>query len=100
MTETVETPHPVPFDPACPLLGVEEEYLVVDPVTRAAAPQAAAVLERATRELGERAGTEITRFQVEAKTPPCADAGDLEHHVRRMRAAMAAAARAEGLAII
>ncbi|NUP80955.1 MAG: glutamate--cysteine ligase, partial [Nonomuraea sp.] len=50
-----------------PLMGVEEEYLVVDPVTRAVAPRAAAVVERAAAAgLGERVCTEITQFQVEA----------------------------------
>ncbi|MER6949285.1 glutamate--cysteine ligase [Nonomuraea sp. NPDC000554] len=100
MTETAESPQPVPFDAACPLVGVEEEYLVVDPLTREVSPRAAEVIAQAAKELGERTSTEITRYQVEAKTPPSADLSDLEEQVRRMRVATAAAARERGLAVV
>ncbi|MFG1751208.1 carboxylate-amine ligase [Streptosporangium sandarakinum] len=100
MTATAQTPPPVPFDPIRPLMGVEEEYFVVDPVTRAVTPRAAEVAKRAAAVLGERASTEIIRFQVEAKTPPCADSADLAERLREMRAAMASAAAREGLAVV
>ncbi|GAA0383335.1 glutamate--cysteine ligase [Microbispora corallina] len=100
MTAILDASRPVPFDAACPLVGVEEEYLLVDPVTREVAPGAAAVVERAAAELGGRAGTEITRFQVEARTDPCSHAAELEAQLRGMRAVVAAAARAEGLAAV
>ena len=100
MRASVGPPHPEPYDPACPLLGVEEEYLVVDPVTRAAVPEAPAVVARAAATLGERVCAEITQFQVEAKTPPCTRASDLAGQLRRMRAVVAAAARATGLAVV
>ncbi|WP_248966077.1 carboxylate-amine ligase [Sphaerisporangium perillae] len=102
MTATVDAPHPVPlpFDAVCPLMGVEEEYLVVDPVTREVAPRAAQIVERAAIEMGERVCTEITRLQVEAKTDPCAGVAELEGQLRRMRVAVAAAAREEGLALV
>lgn len=100
MTTTVDSPQPLPFDAVCPLMGVEEEYLVVDPVTREVAPESAGIVERATAALGERVGTEITRFQVEAKTEPCAQVADLEAQLRRMRSAVAAAAAAAGLAVV
>jgi len=100
MTATAESQQHVPFDPVCPLIGVEEEYLVVDPETRAVAPGAPRVIERAAAELGERVCAEITQFQVEAKTPPCAGRAELDRELRRMRAAVSAAARAEGLAVI
>jgi carboxylate-amine ligase len=88
------------FDRDCPLVGVEEEYLVVDPVSRTAAPRAAAVVTSAGAFLGDRVGTEITRFQVEAKTPPCSLLSETEEHLRRMRKATAAAAREHGLAVV
>jgi carboxylate-amine ligase len=100
MTATAASQQHVPFDPVCPLIGVEEEYLVVDPETRAVAPGAPRVIERAAAELGERVCAEITQFQVEAKTPPCAGLAELDRELRRMRAAVSAAARAEGLAVI
>ncbi|GII01879.1 carboxylate-amine ligase [Planobispora takensis] len=100
MTVTADSARPMPFDALCPLVGVEEEYFVVDPLTREAAPRAAAVLERAAAELGGTVSSEITRYQVEAKTAPCARTSELEERIRRMRAAMAAAAQREGLAVV
>ncbi|WP_169949708.1 glutamate--cysteine ligase [Microbispora sp. H11081] len=97
---TTETTGQAPFDPARPLMGVEEEYVVVDPVTRAAAPHAGAVVQRAAGALGGRTNLEITLYQVEAKTGPHARAAGLEEDLRRMREAVAAAAREEGLAVV
>ncbi|WP_182905169.1 glutamate--cysteine ligase [Microbispora sp. H13382] len=97
---TTETTGPAPFDPARPLMGVEEEYVVVDPATRAAAPRAREVVRRAAGALGERTNTEITLFQVEAKTDPHAGVAGLEEDLRRMREAVAAAAHEEGLAVV
>ncbi|GGK91302.1 putative glutamate--cysteine ligase 2-3 [Sphaerisporangium melleum] len=100
MTAIVDAPQPVPFDALCPLMGVEEEYLVVDPVTREVSPWAARVVTRAAAEMGDRVCAEITRLQVEAKTAPCAGIGELERQLREMRRAVAAAAREEGLALV
>ncbi|MGW5262222.1 carboxylate-amine ligase [Microbispora sp. NPDC004025] len=97
---TTVTTGPAPFDPARPLMGVEEEYVVVDPATRAAAPRAREVVGRAAGALGERTNTEITLFQVEAKTGPHAGVTGLEEDLRRTREAVAAAAREEGLALV
>ncbi|HEX6472153.1 MAG TPA: glutamate--cysteine ligase [Streptosporangiaceae bacterium] len=89
-----------PVDPSLRLMGVEEEYLVVDPATRAVVPAAAEVIEVAAAELGGSAAAEITRFQVEAKTPPCADLAELQGHLRRMRSAVGAAAARLGLGVV
>ena len=80
-----------------PRFGIEEEYFVVDPVSREVVPRAAAVVRRASATLGERASTELVAFLAEAKTPPCADLDKLTWHIRAMRAAMVAAAEAEGV---
>ncbi|MEV6985378.1 glutamate--cysteine ligase [Sphaerisporangium sp. NPDC051017] len=98
MTATAESAETLPYDPICPLMGVEEEYFVVDPATREVAPRGAEVVRRAADRLHDRVGLEITMYQVEAKTPPCARVPELEHELRRMRAEVAEAARAEGLA--
>ncbi|MCG5219795.1 glutamate--cysteine ligase [Streptosporangium sp. KLBMP 9127] len=81
-------------------MGVEEEYLVVDPATREVVPRADEVVERASLELGEQVCTEITRFQVEAKTTPCAGIAELAEQLRRLRSAVAEAARGVGLAVV
>lgn len=90
------------FSPAGPVprFGVEEEFLLVDPVTRAVAPQAAAVLERAKAALKDQVSGEITKFQVETKTLPCQHAGELLDQLTGARESLAAAAGAEGLRIV
>jgi glutamate---cysteine ligase / carboxylate-amine ligase len=85
---------------AAPRFGVEEEFLVVDPVTRSVVPGAEAVLRHAKRMLGERVSGEITKFQLETRTSPCHDTGQLLGELTRARAELGAAARAEGLRII
>jgi glutamate---cysteine ligase / carboxylate-amine ligase len=77
--------------------GIEEEYFVVDPVSREVVPRAPAVVRRARAALGDRASTELVAFLAEAKTAPCDDLDKLEEQIRSMRAAMAAAAAAEGV---
>ncbi|MFI6601146.1 glutamate--cysteine ligase [Nonomuraea sp. NPDC050536] len=81
-----------------PLIGIEEEYLVVDPRTRYVTPRAAEVLAAATDVLD--VAHEITRFQVEARTPPSADLGELGVRLRAARKEVAAAARSCGLAVV
>ncbi|TDC06179.1 YbdK family carboxylate-amine ligase [Nonomuraea longispora] len=81
-----------------PLIGIEEEYLVVDPRTRHVAPRAAEVLAAATDVLD--VVQEITRFQVEARTPPSADLSELGSQLRTVRKEVADAARRCGLAVV
>lgn len=83
-----------------PTVGIEEELFVIDPVSRAVTPRAAAVLRRADYELGPLVGSEYTKFQVETRTVPCADLGDLQAQLGRIRSVVADAARAEGLRIV
>lgn len=82
------------------LVGIEEEYLVVDPQTRHVVPRAAEVLAAATAVLGEDVAHEITRFQVEARTPPSADLNELGGRLRAARKEVACAARSCGLAVV
>ncbi|MFA1543167.1 carboxylate-amine ligase [Actinomadura monticuli] len=77
--------------------GIEEEYFVVDPVSREVVPRAPAVVRRAGPALGGRVSTELVAFLAEAKTSPCDDLDKLREQVRAMRAAMSAAAAAEGV---
>jgi carboxylate-amine ligase len=80
-----------------PTIGVEEEYLLVDPDSRT--PQAAGprVVARAATDLGDSVSGEFTQYQIEVKTPPCADAAQLRTELLRLRASVVAAACAEGL---
>jgi carboxylate-amine ligase len=83
-----------------PRFGVEEEFLVVDPESRAAVPRAEAVLDRARQRLGPRVGGEITKLQVETRTEPCGTAEELYRQLVEARHALAEAAAAEGLRIV
>jgi carboxylate-amine ligase len=83
-----------------PRFGVEEEFLIVDPATRAIVPQAEAVVRRAVRTLGGRVCGEITKFQLETKTEPCHTVAQLEAELIEARSGLGAAAFAEGLRIV
>jgi carboxylate-amine ligase len=99
---TFKTPGAGPSRPSQEILtlGVEEEYLVVDPVTRTVVPSGPEVVRQAAADLGENIGTETTQFQVEAKTPPCTDLGELHQEIYRMRAVVVGAAASIGLRIV
>ncbi|MGH3858779.1 carboxylate-amine ligase [Actinokineospora sp.] len=80
--------------------GVEEEFLVVDPLTRAVVPRAAEVIRRAKASLGDRVAPEITHMQVEVRTEPCVTAAGLHDQLREGRETLAVSAAAAGLAVI
>ena len=84
---------------AAPTIGVEEEFLLLDPETRAPIPVAERVIGRAATSLGDLVSSEFARQQLEVKTPPCADATQLRNELLRLRATAAAAARDEGVRV-
>ncbi|MFE7287660.1 glutamate--cysteine ligase [Streptomyces noursei] len=86
-------------DARIPTVGVEEEYFLVDPETREVVPAGSRVLRRAATALADRVSGELTEYQIQAKTPPCAGLDELHGHLARMRTSVAAAAAAEGLRI-
>lgn len=81
-------------------LGIEEEYLLVDPETMqlAAAPQA--LMEALQADLGERVSPEFLRCQVEIGTPVSADIRAAGSHLRALRGTVARRAAEHGLAPI
>jgi carboxylate-amine ligase len=84
---------------ASPLMGVEEEYFLVDPQTLTPQPAGARVARAASETLGDLIGGEFTQYQVEVRTPPCADAAQLREQLALLRSGTAAAAAAEELRI-
>ena len=80
-------------------IGVEEEFLLLHPETRAPVSVAERVVVRAATALGDLVSGEFARAQVEVKTPPCSDASRLRDELLRLRATAAAAARDEGARI-
>ncbi len=67
-------------------LGVEEEYLLIDPQTRDLVVEPPPEFMAACREaLGERVTPEFLRCQVEIGTPVCADIGEVRTHLTALR---------------
>jgi carboxylate-amine ligase len=88
-------------------VGVEEELLLVDPVTGQARAVAGAVMRGAGEEPADDAAEEppgvlereLQREQLETATEPCHSLDDLGREVRRCRSAAARAAEAQGVRI-
>jgi carboxylate-amine ligase len=77
-------------------LGVEEEFLLVDPDTWRVVARADEVLARIPDELHEQVSHELLATQVELATPTCSDLGELREWLVRLREALARAARESG----
>jgi glutamate---cysteine ligase / carboxylate-amine ligase len=83
-------------------MGVEEEYLLLDPVTGAAVPAAESVLARARwRRPGLEVAlqSELIQPQLELATPVCATADAVRAHLLAGRGRLAAAAEELGLVL-
>ncbi|MFI0203659.1 MULTISPECIES: glutamate--cysteine ligase [Streptomyces] len=80
--------------PVVSTMGVEEEFLLVDRLTRAPVARADPVIRAASYPLGELVQSEFYRCMVETCTRPTADVGDLRDQLRHLRATVAEAARA------
>jgi carboxylate-amine ligase len=80
-------------------LGIEEEFLLVDPATGRAVERAGAVLRevRAGRDLVDH---ELLEHQVETRTEPTTDIADARTQVVAARRLVGQAARDEGLAVV
>ncbi len=85
-------------------LGVEEEFLLVDPGSRRSVNRATAVLARAGKEPepspGLRIHPEFQESQVEAATGVCTGLAELAGQVASGRGLLHAAARAEGVRLV
>lgn len=81
-------------------VGVEEELLLIDPETRAAAPRSQQVLKFAAEHrlaAHEQLDHELFRHQLETRTPPATDLGALRSDLVAARRAAAEAAAGVGL---
>jgi glutamate---cysteine ligase / carboxylate-amine ligase len=81
-------------------LGVEEEYQIIDPETRALCPGADRVLRRAQLTLGEdQVVPELRASQVEVLTPICRSLSEVRAELSRLRRGVIRAAEEEGVRI-
>ncbi len=82
-------------------LGIEEEYLLVDPETRDLVASPDPAFMDACRDIaGDRVTNELLQAQVEIDTPACSDVATAAKELRRLRAAVITAAGAHGMAVI
>jgi glutamate---cysteine ligase / carboxylate-amine ligase len=82
-------------------IGIEEEYLLVDPETRAlASRQPAGFMDRCREVLGPRVMHEFLQAQVEIGTGVCATIGEARAELTELRQAIAAAAEEFGMRMI
>lgn len=80
-----------------PMLGVEEEFHVVDLTTRRSAPEVEALLAQLD---GHEFAPELQRSLVETNTPVCATLDELRTHLRRLRATLESVAEPLGLGVV
>ena len=81
-------------------LGIEEEYQIIDPETRALCPRARDVLLRARQALGEdRVVPELRASQLEVLTPVCGTLARAREELLRLRRGVIEAAEEEGVRI-
>ncbi len=82
-------------------VGIEEEYLLVDPVGgRLARDPPKGFMEECNHRLGNQVSAEFLRAQVEVGTRPCATVREAGEDLRRLRREIADAAAQYGLAPI
>lgn len=81
-------------------VGVEEEFLIVDPHTRELRPRAEAVLPVARRALGDQVQPELSLSQVEVETGVCHTLANVRSELDRLRAGVLAAAEEAGSLVV
>ncbi|MFY1668427.1 carboxylate-amine ligase [Plantactinospora sp. WMMB334] len=81
-------------------VGVEEEFLLVDPVTGAATPAVEAVFAEVPDELRGQVQHEFQTSQIEIGTPPGLELRALRHSLGLLRTGLADAAEAAGVRLV
>lgn len=82
-------------------LGVEEEYLLVDPKTRnLVAEPSPDFMADCKAKLGERVTPEFLKCQVEIGTPVCADISEARHHLTALRSVIINTAEKHGMQVM
>jgi carboxylate-amine ligase len=81
-------------------IGVEEEFQIVDPSTRALKPHVEQMLASSSPELTEQIKREMIQSMVETVTPICANIEEARREVTKLRAGVGELAAQSGLAIV
>ena len=80
-------------------IGVEEEYMVVDPATRELTSHKQKIVEAAQWDLTDRVKAEMHQAVVEVETSVCTSIGELEKDIRSLRTSIRQIAGDHGFAI-
>ncbi|MEU4421577.1 glutamate--cysteine ligase [Actinoplanes sp. NPDC024001] len=99
-TNSVQTPSQLELGPAAGTVtfGVEEEFLLLDPLIGWPVPVAPALLRLLRDHSGPRA--ELMRYQFETATAVCTNTGQLRRELVRLRTLAASGARSMGCRLI
>ena len=82
-------------------IGIEEEYLLVDPETRNLADDPpAAILEDCRKRIGDQVTPEFLRSQIEVGTQVCTSISGAAEQIRSLRCCIREVAESHGLAMI
>ncbi len=82
-------------------IGIEEEYLLVDPETRNLADDPpAAILEDCRKRIGDQVTPEFLRSQIEVGTQVCTSISEAAEQIRSLRCCIREVAESHGLAMI
>jgi len=82
-------------------IGIEEEYLLVDPVTRNLAEDPpATILEECRKRIGDQVTPEFLRSQIEVGTKVCTSIAEAKEELQSLRCCIRDVAEAHGLAVI
>ncbi|MEH0986191.1 carboxylate-amine ligase [Micromonospora sp. CPCC 205556] len=81
-------------------VGVEEEFLLVDPHTGAAVPAVDLVMEQVPAELRGQVEREFQTSQIEIGSPPGLELSSIRHSLGMLRAALADAAERAGVRLL
>ncbi len=82
-------------------IGIEEEYLLVDPETRdLAGDPPKTILEDCKKRIGDQVTPEFLRSQIEVGTKVCSSIADATEELRGLRACIREVAQEHGLAMI
>ncbi|MEW5857833.1 MAG: carboxylate-amine ligase [Cyanobacteriota bacterium] len=77
-------------------IGVEEEYQIINPVTRELCSRVERILPLAQKTLGEEVQLEAQRSQIEIGTPICKTLAEVRSELVRLRGEVIAAAQKDG----
>ncbi|AEB47037.1 MULTISPECIES: glutamate--cysteine ligase [Micromonospora] len=93
-------PHPAAEQNDLLTVGVEEEFLLVDPETGAAVPAVDEVMEQVPPELRGQVEREFQTSQIEIGSPPGVELSSIRHSLGLLRAALADAAERAGAQLL